>query len=168
MNLALIDQRRSRSRLASWVVVFTFVAFSVAVAPAAIGAPKAKSIKTEAFFVSLDTENNTMEVRIKKTGSKPKNKKLRLKSGKKASFNVKPEGSILKRTSVALDGKRSDINEIEANQFLFIYWVPDEKNPDERFARKIDLVLTDEQLDARNAARTEAARAAGQLQSDEE
>ncbi len=32
-----------------------------------------------------------------------------------------------------------------------------------RFARKIDLVLTDEQMDARNEARMEAARAAGQV-----
>ena len=87
--------------------------------------------------------------------------------GKDATFNVKPEGSVLKRTTVALDGQRFDINEIQPNQFLFIYWVPDEKNPDERFARKVDLVLTDEQMDARNEARTKAAQAAGQLQSEE-
>lgn len=167
MTQAFIDQRLSRSRLLRLLLVLAVAGFFMGVAPAEVGAAKAKSIKTEAFFVSLDTENKTMEVRVKKTGSKPKNKKLRLKIGKEATFNVKPEGSILKRTSVSLDGQRSDINEIEPDQFLFIYWVPDEKNPDQRFARKIDLVLTEDQLDERNAARLEAAKAAGKLQDGE-
>lgn len=148
------------SRVVSLVALIGFVFLF---APFEAEAGKAKSIKTEAFFVSLDPETNVMEVKVKKTGKKPKNKKLKLKVGKPASFNVKPEGSVLKRTTVALDGQRVDIGEIDTNQFLFIYWVPDEKNPDERFARKIDLVLTDEQMDARNEARMEAARAAGQV-----
>ena len=84
-------------------------------APAGASAKKSKSIKTEAFFISLDTEKNVMEVKVKKTGKKPKNKKLKLKMGKNATFNVKPEGSVLKRTTVALDGQRVDINEIEPN-----------------------------------------------------
>ena len=167
MNGILIDQRMNLgriSRLVSWVALLSLV---FVLAPAGAIAKKSKSIKTEAFFVSLDTEKNVMEVKVKKTGKKPKNKKLKLKMGKDATFNVKPEGSVLKRTTVALDGQRFDINEIQPNQFLFIYWVPDEKNPDERFARKVDLVLTDEQMDARNEARTKAAQAAGQLQSEE-
>ena len=134
--------------------------------PAAVEAKEAKSIKTEAFFVSLDDDKTTLEVRVKKTGKKPKNKKLKLKTGKQATFRVKPEGSVLTRTTVALDGQRTDISEIEPGQFLFIYWVPDEKDPDKRFARKIDLVLTEQQMEERNEARLEAARAAGKVQSD--
>ena len=165
-----MGQRIIHEQMGPWgrsLLLLAVLGLASAWVPVAFGADKAKSIKTEAFFVSLDAEENTMEVRVKKTGKRPKNKKLKLKTGKQATFNVKPEGSVLKRTSVALDGKRVDINEIEPNQFLFIYWIPDEKNPDERFARKIDLVLTDDQIDERNAARLEAARAAGQLQGDE-
>ncbi len=167
MNRILIDQQMNSGRILRLVSLVALVSLVFVLAPAGASAKKSKSIKTEAFFVSLDTKKNVMEVKVKKTGKKPKNKKLKLKTGKKATFNVKPEGSVLKRTTVALDGQRVDINEIEPNQFLFIYWVPDEGNPDERFARKVDLVLTDEQMDARNDARTKAARAAGQLQSEE-
>ena len=126
-------------------------------------AKKSKSIKTEATFIAYDAEAKTLEVKVKKTGKKPENKKLKLKRGKKAVFKVKPEGSILTRTSVTLDGKRADINEIEKGQFLFIYWAPDEVDAEMRFARKIDMVLSEAEMDARNKARLEAARASGQL-----
>jgi len=126
-------------------------------------AKKTKSIKTEGTFRSYDAEAKTLEIKVKKKGKKPANKALRVKTGKRATFNVKPEGSVLTRTSVTLDGKRADINEIEKGQFLIIYWVPDEKDPDSRFARKIDMVLSEAEMDARNKARLEAARAAGQL-----
>ena len=162
MNRILTPRSMHSGKIFGALSLVALVAFFVVSAPNQAAA-KAKSIKTEAFFVSLDPETNVMGVKVKKTGKRPKNKKLKLKTGKPASFNVKPEGSVLKRTTVALDGQRVDIGEIEENQFLFIYWVPDEKNPDERFARKIDLVLTDEQMDARNDARMEAARAAGQV-----
>ncbi len=126
-------------------------------------AKKSKSIKTEGIFLGYDAEAKTLEIKVKKKGKKPGNKALRLKTGKRATFNVKPEGSVLTRTSVTLDGKRADINEIEEGQFLIIYWVPDENDPDSRFARKIDMVLSEAEMDARNKARLEAARAAGQL-----
>ena len=126
-------------------------------------AKKSKSIKTEATFIAYDAEAKTLEVKVKKTGKKPEKKKLKLKRGKKAVFKVKPEGSILTRTSVTLDGKRADINEIEKGQFLFIYWAPDEVDAEMRFARKIDMVLSEAEMDARNKARLEAARASGQL-----
>lgn len=163
MNSASISRSTYFGTLSNLVSLLALVCFVSFLTPIEATAAKTKSIKTEAFFISLDPETNVMEVKVKKTGKRPKNKKLKMKTGKPASFNVKPEGSVLKRTTVALDGQRVDIKEIEPDQFLFIYWVPDEKNPDERFARKIDLVLTDEQMDARNEARMEAARAAGKV-----
>lgn len=126
-------------------------------------AKKSKSIKTEGTFVGYDAEAKTLEIKVKKKGKKPGNKALKLKSGKKATFKVKPEGSVLTRTSVTLDGRRADINEIKKGQFLIIYWVADETDADARFARKIDMVLSEAELDARNKARLEKARAAGQL-----
>ncbi len=149
------------SRIALLLVVAAAFVFGGAVGVAQ--AKKTKSIKTEATFLSYDAEAKTIEVKVKKKGKKPKNKKLKMKTGKKATFNIKPEGSVLTRTSVTLDGKRADINEVEKGQFLFIYWVPDEKDPDSRFARKIDMVLSEAEMEARNKARLEAARKAGQL-----
>ena len=43
-----------------------------------------------------------------KAGGKPTNKGLVLKRGKEATFKVKPEGSILTRTSVTLNGQTSE------------------------------------------------------------
>jgi hypothetical protein len=143
------------------VLVVSFCFFLVA-GPAS-AAKKAKSIKTEARFVAYDADAKTIEVKVKKKGKKPSNKALKLKNGKKATFKVKPEGSVMTRTSVTLDGKRADINEIREGQFLFIYWVPDETDEKARFARKIDLVLSEQEMEARNKARLEAAKKAGKL-----
>ena len=71
-------------------------------------AKKSKSTKTEATFIAYDAEAKTLEVKVKKKGKKPANKKLKLKTGKSATFKVKPEGSVLTRTSVTLDGKRAE------------------------------------------------------------
>ena len=74
---------------------------------------------------------------------------LKLKKGKEASFNVIPEGSILKRTSVAINGKKGELKDIPEGKTVNIYWVPDPKDPSKRFARKIDVILSEEELDAR-------------------
>jgi hypothetical protein len=153
----------SRVRISRVALFLAAAAFVLAGGVGVAQAKKSKSIKTEATFLSYDADEKTIEVKVKKKGKKPSNKKLKLKTGKKATFNVKPEGSVLTRTSVTLDGKRADINSMEKGQFLFIYWVPDEKDPEARFARKIDMVLSEAEMDARNKARLEAAREAGQL-----
>ena len=153
----------SRVRISRVALFLAAAAFVLAGGVGVAQAKKSKSIKTEATFLSYDADEKTIEVKVKKKGKKPSNKKLKLKTGKKATFNVKPEGSVLTRTSVTLDGKRADINSMEKGQFLFIYWVPDEKDPEARFARKIDMVLSEAEMDARNKARLDAARKAGQL-----
>jgi len=124
---------------------------------------KTKSTKTEAKFISYDAESKTMTVKVLKPGKRPKNRKLSLKKGKKATFKIKPEGSILVRTSVTADGMRSSIDEIPDDKTLNIYWVPDEKDPEARFARKIDMVYTDQELAERDERRLEEARAKGQV-----
>jgi hypothetical protein len=129
-------------------------------------AEKTKSIKTEGKFVSWDAESKMMKVKVKKTGKKAKDSALRLKTGKEAEFRVKPEGSVLKRTSVTLNGKRAAITDIPEGKTLNIYWVPDEQNEGMRFARKIDMILTDQELEARDKARMEAEKAAGRVAED--
>ncbi len=107
-------------------------------------AAKEKSTQTEAKFVKFDAASNTVEVKVDK--SKGPNAKL-LKKGS-ATFNVKPAGSILTRTSVAINGKKGEITDIPEGKQVNVYWVPDEKKKGEFFARKIDVVLSDEELDA--------------------
>lgn len=125
---------------------------------------KTKSTVTEAKFVSYDEGTKTLTVKVLKSGKRPKNKKLSMKKGKKATFKIKPEGSILVRTSVTADGMKSSIGEIPADKTLNIYWVPDETDPDVRFARKIDMVYTDQELEERDKKRLEEAKAKGQVE----
>ena len=133
----------------------------IATVPAS--AAKVKSIKTEAKFQKFDPETKTITAKIRKAGKKPKNKKIALKTGKEASFRVTPDGSVLTRTSVTLDAKPFPITEIEKDTSIVIYWIPDEKNPDGRYAKKIDLVLTDEEQEALDKKRLEEARSKGQV-----
>lgn len=106
---------------------------------------KAKSTQTEARFVKFDAATNTIVVKPDK--SKGPNKNM-VKKGKETTFNVKPEGSVLTRTTCTFNGKRGEIKDIEAGKQVNVYWVPDENKKGEMFARKIDVVLSEEELDA--------------------
>ena len=86
-----------------------------------------------------------MTVKIRKTGKKPKDAKLKLKKGKSATFNVIPTGSILTRTSVAINGMKGALTDIDVGKSVILYWRPDEKNEGDRFARKIDVVMSREE-----------------------
>lgn len=131
---------------------FGVVAFAVCVAlvvgwtaagPA--DAAKPKSIKTEAKWVSYDPEAQTITVTVRKAGKKPKDKSLVIKKGKPATFNVIAEGSILTRTSVAINGRKGSLTDITPGKSVIVYWQPDAKNEGDRFARKIDMVMSREE-----------------------
>jgi hypothetical protein len=107
----------------------------------------AKSTQTEAEFVKFDAAANTITVKVKKPGMGPNAKKL--KANQEAVFNVKPEGSVLTRTSVAVNGVKGELKDIPAGKEVNVYWVMDEAKKDQFFARKVDVVLSDEELDAR-------------------
>lgn len=141
------------------------LAFGLLLAPQAVEAQpsKVKSTKTEAKFVSYEPNTKTLTVKVLKAGPKPKNRKLTMKAGKRAKFKIKPEGSILARTSITADGQRASIEDIPENKTLNIYWIPDERDPDVRFARKIDMVYTDAELEERDRRRLEDARARGEV-----
>jgi hypothetical protein len=128
-----------RAALASFALVFVST-----VAAEALAAPP-KSTQTEARFVSFDATKNTVTVKADK--SKGPNSK-ELKKGKEATFNVIPEGSILTRTSVAINGKKGEVADIPAGKQVNVYWIPDPKKDGEMFAKKIDVVLSEEELDA--------------------
>ena len=128
-----------RSALAGLALVFAST-----VASEALAAPP-KSTQTEARFVSFDAAANT--VTIKPAKSRGPNKKM-LKKGREVTLNVLPDGSILTRTSVAINGKKGHVSEIPAGKQVNVYWIPDPKKDGEFFAKKIDVVLSEDELDA--------------------
>ncbi len=134
--------RRTLVGIAAAVVVC-----GVAAAPDA-QAQKAKSTQSEAKWIKFDPETNQVTVKVTKPGkgAKPP-KELKLKRGKEASFKVIPTGSILTRTSVAINGKKGELADIPAGKTVNIYWIPDKDDKTARFARKIDVILSDEELD---------------------
>lgn len=136
-------QTRTRPALARAIVTGLVLVVAGTLALPALAAPP-KSTQTEARFIAFDAAKNTVSVKPDK--SKGPNAKL-LKRGQDATFNVIPEGSILKRTSVAINGKKGEIKDIPAGKQVNVYWVPDPNKEGELFARKIDVVLSEEELD---------------------
>ncbi len=156
---------RERFEVGATLAAFVGISvFAVALCVPHAQAASVKSIQTEAKFISYDSDKRTIEVKVLKPGKRPKNKKLKLSRGKPATFKVNPEGSVLVRTSVTANGKRSSLDEIPDDKTLNVYWIPDKDDPDVRYAKKIDMIWTDEELEARDKQRLEEARAKGQLE----
>lgn len=122
---------------------FAFVAF---IAPAA-EAKESKSTQNEAQWIAFDAAAKTVTVKIMKKGNGP-NAKL-LKTKEDVTFNVVPEGSVLTRTSVAINGVKGELKDIPAGKTVLLYWVPDPNKEGQFFARKIDVVFSEEELDAK-------------------
>jgi hypothetical protein len=141
-----VPTRIPRKTLATLTVAIFAVALVGSVAPVA-AAKKSKSTQNEAKWISFDAAAKTVTVKIMKKGKGP-NSKL-LKTRKEATFNVIPEGSVLTRTSVAINGVRGEIQDIPEGKTVLIYWVPDPKQEGEFFARKIDVIFSEEELDER-------------------
>jgi hypothetical protein len=120
---------------------FAFFAFIAPVAEA----KKSKSTQNEAEWIVYDAAAKTVTVKITKKGKGP-NKKL-LKTRKEATFNVIPEGSVLTRTTVTINGIKSELTDIPEGKTVLIYWVPDPNKEGELFARKIDAILSEEEMD---------------------
>jgi hypothetical protein len=110
-------------------------------------AKEAKSTRNEAEWVKYDAAAKTVELKIKKLGDGPGASQLKV--GQEAVFAVQPEGSVLSRTSVAINGKKGALTDIPTGKTVIVYWVADPKDPKGRFARKIDVILSEAELDAR-------------------
>ena len=136
---------RARTRL------FALAAACLLAAPAALAATdKAKSTQSEGKWVKFDSAANVVTVKITKEGKGAKPPAdLQVKKGREATFKVNPTGSVLSRTSIAINGKKGEITDIPEGKTVLIYWLADEKDPKSRFARKIDVILSDEELDAK-------------------
>ena len=137
-------------RTAAALTLALLISAGLAAAAAAQGAPSAaasKSIKTEAEFVAYDAEKQIVTVKVIKPGTGKEAKALA--PGQPAEFKVKPEGSVLSRTTVAIQGVKAELSELTAGKTVNVYWRPDDADPNARFARKIDVLLSDEELDAK-------------------
>jgi hypothetical protein len=57
---------------------------------------------------------------------------------------------VLSRTSVAVNGMKGEMKDLQPGKTILIYWVEDPKKKGELFARKIDVVLSEEEQDKRS------------------
>jgi hypothetical protein len=130
-------------RLVATGAAFTFAAVLLG-APA--GAAE-KTTQTEARWIAYDAASKSVKVKVDKPGKGPNKDKL--KRNQEVSFRVVPEGSVLVRTSVAINGVKGELTDIPADKKVNVYWLPDPENKDGYFARKIDVVLSEEELDKR-------------------
>jgi hypothetical protein len=132
------------ARFASCCLVALIAALGLG---SAAHAAKAKSTQTEARMVSYDAATKTVVLKIDKPGKGP-NRKM-MKKNQEVTFRVVPEGSVLSRTSVTVNSQRAEITDIPEGKKVNVYWVPDPEKDGGFFARKIDMVLSEEELDRR-------------------
>ena len=139
----------------SFVIAAAMLAVGVAgLASAADAQGNQKSVQNEAQFVKFDEATSTVVVKILKKGKGNsallKQFDAQLKNGKETTFNVVPTGSVLSRTSVAVNGMKGEMKDLKPGKTILIYWVEDPKKKGELFARKIDVVFSEEELNKRS------------------
>jgi hypothetical protein len=117
--------------------------------PAFAQATKGKSVQTEAEWVAYDAAASTVKVKVKKNRGGKAPEGLGLKEGQEATFKVKAEGSVLTRTTVAINSQKADLGDLKAGKTVMVYWVADTADPKARFARKIDQILSEEEAEQR-------------------
>lgn len=120
----------SVKRALATIAALAFVLTVVGAGPA-YAQKKAKPKRVQGQFISFDATANTILVKER---------------GKEVEYTVKPEGSILTRTSVKINGLGGKVADLKPNMRLFLYWMPDEKDPKKRFARTIDVPNVPEEL----------------------
>jgi hypothetical protein len=140
-------------QIRNFVVAAACLAVAFGGAGAAYAQGNQKSVQNEAQFVKYDEATSTVVVKIMKKGkgnsALMKQFEEQVKNGKDATFNVIPTGSVLTRTSVAVNGVKGEMKDLQAGKRVLIYWVEDPKKKGELFARKIDVVLSEEELNKR-------------------
>lgn len=140
-------------QIRNFVVAAACLAVAFGGAGAAYAQGNQKSVQNEAQFVKFDEATSTVVVKIMKKGKGNsallKQFEDQVKNGKDATFNVIPTGSVLTRTSVAVNGVKGEMKDLQPGKRVLIYWVEDPKKKGELFARKIDVVLSEEELNKR-------------------
>ena len=93
-------------------------------AAAAAQAAETKTERATGRLVSADAGAKTVVVK---------------ENGKEQTYGVTPEGSVLTRTTVTMNGKAAPFSELKPGMIVIVYWKPDEADPSKRYARKIDV-----------------------------
>jgi hypothetical protein len=115
-------------------------------AGAAFAQAAEKTTQTEARWLGFDPAAKTVKVKVDKSNGP---NKAKLKKNEEVTFRVVPEGSVLKRTSVAINGVKGELTDIAEGKRVNVYWLTDPENPSGFFARKIDVTLSEEELNKR-------------------
>ena len=84
---------------------------------------KTKSKQARGTFMGFDAEKATVTVK---------------EGGRQIVYNVTPEGTVLTRTTVKINGSVSRVKDLPSGAPVIIYWRPDEENKEQRYARMID------------------------------
>ncbi len=116
---------------------------------AVVGATPAEAgprqTQTEATFVGYDAEAQRITVKVRRTGrgrGAAVPAQLKLKRGEEAAFNVKDGSSVLTSTIVkSKQGTRMQLQELQPGTKLLVFWVPDPKDGNARFARSISVYV---------------------------
>jgi hypothetical protein len=141
MQMQIVRAQRVVGFVAAAVVAVLLMAAPALEASAA----EKKSTRNEAEWVKYDAAAKTVTLKVKKAGLGPGAAKLKV--GQQAVFKVKPEGSVLSRTSVAVNGKKGELTDIPVGKTVLVYWVPDATDAKALFARKIDVIMSEQELD---------------------
>ena len=107
---------------------------------------RSRTIKTEGEWVGFDPEINIVTVMVKKPGDRVPGMKI-LRKKRLATFRVKPGGFLLTRTTVAIRGQKGELGDIAKGRKVNVYWLPDDDEEGTRFAHKIDVILSDDEVD---------------------
>jgi len=87
--------------------------------------------KSQGRLVSLDRDAKQMTVNVK---------------GKKVVYNVKLDGSVMTRTTATMNAKPTRLEKIPIRAPVIVYWIEDESDPKQKFARKVDAPKVPEDL----------------------
>ena len=90
-----------------------------------------KSKQARGTFMSFDADAKTVTVKEK---------------GREIVYNVTPEGTVLTRTTVKINGAASMVTDLREGFPVIIYWRPYEKDKKQRYARMIDAPSVPEDL----------------------
>jgi hypothetical protein len=125
-------------------------AFALLVGAAAAQAAPAKSTQNEGEWVKYDPAAQIVVVKITKAGKGPNSKMV--KAGEEVTFKVKAEGSVLTRTTVKINGKKAELTDIPEGKTVLIRWIPDEAQKGAYFARGVDVIFSEKELEERYGA----------------
>ena len=117
---------------------------------------KAKSTQSEGKWVKFDSAAKLVTLKITKEGKGAKPPRASRSRRGATRLQGQPTGSVLSRTSVAINGKKGEIGDIPEGKTVPDLLLQDERDPKSRL-RKIDVILCDESS-TRSTASTRSRR----------